>query len=191
MIQGKKFGYAGPDPYNTPDDCVVGRKANIDSGYICAGPCVIASSSMVSCVKSCNPASGLTAGKYTWMGSWDETCPGMYGQGGTRKCLMDCLYGGTPNYGCSSTDGNDIYTKGTSTNNYGFTIEDQCLYGSLHEYFCGPLSIDMAYITCENGCSNGVCIQIMNYNDFLSSKDSYLSGGDFATFISNANKWVM
>lgn len=39
--------------------------------------------------------------------------------------------------------------------------------------------------TYSNGCIGGV-----TYSNFLSYKDSYISGGDFTTFITSANNWI-
>jgi hypothetical protein len=44
---------------------------------------------------------------------------------------------------------------------------------------------------CNRGCLNGVCTNVYDHAQFISDKNVYLSGGDFAAFISNANKWVI
>lgn len=187
----------GMSTWTNKESCVSGRQNMINNGWDCVAPCVEVSSSQSSCLNGCgavaNPGDIISAYE-AYNSCWSE-----YDDSSTFKCWMDCLYGGgSPSYGSSCTSAGDIYTRGTCTNDYGFTIEDQCKWsnealGIGRKYYSGH-GIQLNDYTCSEGCSNalGTCIPPpIGYTDFISYKNSYLAGGSFSTFISDANNWVI
>ena len=150
--QGKKEQFAASG-YNADYYCVDDRDNTI--GMPCSTPCVDITAGASSCMQSCSfPILGV-ATNYI---SQDTSCQDVYDHAPVARCHMNCLYGGFPSsYTCSSPEGNDINVKGTSTNAYGFNVEDQCLFGQLWEFSCSSNNIVVEKVTCPNGCSNGAC----------------------------------
>lgn len=170
--------------YGSQEECVVfGRQWGLDRSYPCVAPCV-AASTVASCLQSnCGITSTALAHHY-----YDTiySCGASYTQGPVGKCWMDCLYGGgSPSYSCSCTS-DDIYSKGTCTNDYNLVVEDYCKdANTLYKFEC---TSGISYYAISCTCVDGECV--IGYTDFTSYKNSYLTGGSLSAFISNSNQWI-
>jgi hypothetical protein len=136
----------------TNKDCV--ERDKWYPNYQCVGPVVSWTPTITSCLDGCNSNPGV-CGFYVYSLSENFTCQSAYSTQ-TGKCTMDCMYGGLPVYSCSDSDGLNFYNKGTTTNYYGFSMEDSCSSSSLlTEYYCENNKITNMGISC--GCVNGAC----------------------------------
>lgn len=197
MNQGKKEALISTG-FVDVNECVYSY--NMQANAIpnaCAGPCKPTSSSINSCLDACIgiPNAWKTSG---WLYLFETgTCQYVYDNIPLTKCYMDCIYDGMPPFQCASSDGDNIYLGGTSTNAY-ITVSDIYMEESnkLWEFSCGIINgntdIKIQLVDCPNGHTSNACIQpTTTYSQFLSYKSSYLTGDSFTSFIYYANQWVI
>lgn len=190
MKKESSFYHAsGLDPYNA----VKQQNDELNANPVCISPLSLIDAPKADCLSSCQGMSPII-GNLFFLGSSDTSCNAMYTNSAYAKikCMMDCGYGGSTFVtDCVSTDGDNIYAKGTVSNGYGVSIEDSCAGTTIREYYCSNGYIKLKEESCSGGCNNGACINDgITYTSFISYKDSYVSGGDFSTFITKANGWI-
>lgn len=186
--QGKKE--ANAIVTSTAHECVDSQRA-YQSGW-CQLPCIAYTSSTKSCIQSCPGPS--YDGLFTYFVEPFMDCATSYSTqspGGhfVDKCFIDCIYGSLPTVLiCTDSDGKNYNSKGTASNAQGFSIMDECKDSTkLYEYYCDAHNnINFEEYSCA--CSNGQCTS--PYSQFISSKNSYLSGGSLSSLIITGNSWI-